>query len=349
MSSFAHHRFVRHFGWLLLVALSLFGTTPAVAQPKKDTGTSNLLRIAEKLFLEGMRLAQQRRFEDALAKFRASYRIVPSAKEPKNERIRGTLHLLIGRTYHRMKRWTLARDHYRLYLGMMQQDRRRPKVLAWLKEIRPNLMATLRLSSTPSGRCVVTFPGGKWEGTPPASIKVESGKVSIRCSAEMYKAKSMHIAIAPKESKDALFELEKLPAPPPPPQDLRWVGAVIGGLGLAALASGGVLGGLALADQDNALSAAQNAQNGDDTFNAWRTHREGEQKAFVANIMFISGGVLAVTGVILYFVLIPRPPAFKSNKSGQGNGKSRIRLRQDSTRNEFSSFVLFDSASPSAP
>lgn len=292
----------------LVWSLVCLAVTPAFAQSGRTSSkdTSNLLKIAEKLFLEGTQLAQKGKYEAALAKFRASYRIVPTAKAPKNERIRGTLHLLIGRTYHRMKQWMKARDHYRNYMRTMPNDSRRPKVKGWIRELQPHLITTLKLTVTPQGECVVKHPGGVWKGAAPASVSVEAGAVQVSCRAQMYKPGRLSFSLPPKRVTIKQLELQPLPKLPPPPADNRWVGIVIGAVGLAAIATGGVLGGVAVSERETAIKLRDEATTGTDSTNAWQTFEGAQQKAMLANVMYAAGGGLAITGVILYFVLMPR-------------------------------------------
>lgn len=292
--------------YLYICLCGLFFLAPSWSYAKKkasDSGVQNLLKIAEKLYVEGIRLAQQKKFEEALAKFRASYRIVPPANEAKNNHIRGILHLLIGRTYHRMKQWSKARDHYRKYLKILRKDARRAKVKRWLHQLYPHLSAHLNVQMQPTGSCSVLHPRASWKGKVPARIQVESGRITLECSSPGYKMERRQIQIRPKQNYTLKFKLLPLPKPPP---DLRWVAFSIGGLGVAMVATGAVLGGLALMHQNEAFQVLDGATDGHESGNAWDLYRNGQQKAGAANVLYASGGGVVLTSILLYFVFRPK-------------------------------------------
>jgi tetratricopeptide (TPR) repeat protein len=96
---------------------------------------------------------------------------------------------------------------------------------------------------------------------------------------------------------------ETPPVPPTPPEEpvdaLNVSGWVLFGTGAAVLIAGGVLGGLALGEQ-NAAEEAGSLADQQDHFD------RGETEALTADILFGTGGALAVTGVILLIVRAAR-------------------------------------------
>jgi len=289
----------------------------AHAQKKKDKVPDLIFKDAYRLFSEGRVLVRQKRYSEAVSKFQASYRVLNSEK-PSHQIVRNALHLYIGRTFHLMKKYTKARDNYRQYLSLVKKGKRREKVEGWLASIAPHLSATVDLKSTPSAECEVKHPGGVWKGSSPAKIKVEAGEIKIRCEKEKYAPQRANLQITPHTSSTQNFILVLIPPkrikpkiPVEAPKANRsWIGLVVAGAGVAALIGGGVVGFLASNDsQESAKQREALLQKGNMTIEDTRTIKELDQqaqnKAFIANILYASGGGLAITGIILYLVLRP--------------------------------------------
>lgn len=133
------------------------------------------------------------------------------------------------------------------------------------------------------------------------------------------------------ESDEPQDQLE--PAEPPPPVDdgaakkrkaMRGAGFGLLGVGAAALIAGGVVGGLAQADNNNAGSAATPNESQD-------LLDSSQTKALAADVMFGVGGALVLTGVILVAVGFKKPKtservAFTPTFGPRGAGAS-LRLR----------------------
>ncbi|MCA9681371.1 MAG: hypothetical protein KC457_04180 [Myxococcales bacterium] len=107
-------------------------------------------------------------------------------------------------------------------------------------------------------------------------------------------------------------EVEEKPVEPPPPavdtegerksKTLRGAGFALAGIGVAALIGGGVAGGLAQSDNNDAA----NAESIDDR----RTLLDSSKnKAVAADVLFGVGGALLVTGVVLVVVGFKKKPA----------------------------------------
>ena len=128
-------------------------------------------------------------------------------------------------------------------------------------------------------------------------------------------------------------EDEKPVEPPPEPVDdgsekkrksIRGAGFAMLGIGAAALIGGGVVGGLAQAD-NNAAGEAATPDEGRNLLEASQT------KALTADVLFGVGGALVLTGVILVAVGLKKPKtgervAFTPTFGPQGAGAT-LRLR----------------------
>lgn len=93
------------------------------------------------------------------------------------------------------------------------------------------------------------------------------------------------------------------PPPPPEPNHRRRTGFVVGGIGVAGLAVGGILGLVARSDWKSADCPANRCKTAADQSSA----ESAKSKATASTVGFIAGGVLAAAGITL--VLISPDPA----------------------------------------
>lgn len=125
------------------------------------------------------------------------------------------------------------------------------------------------------------------------------------------------------------------PPPPPPPavavetpsptdasasgssRPLRTVGLVAGGVGVAGLVAGGVVGGLALGKWHTSESECESATQCSNHAQSVSDHSSATSLATVSTALLIVGGVALATGVTLFFVApkkegaaAPPPSAF---------------------------------------
>lgn len=110
------------------------------------------------------------------------------------------------------------------------------------------------------------------------------------------------------------------PAIPPRTRKIRIAGYVLLGVGAAALAGGGVFGGLALRQShDLENTAGYDARHG--------LIDAGQTNAAVADGLFIGGGVLALTGLVMVLSTVrPRVEAdVSARRSGPGPGRALTR------------------------
>ncbi|MCB9638904.1 MAG: hypothetical protein H6728_09180 [Myxococcales bacterium] len=284
--------------------------------------SSGLLKEAERLWREGLVLARQRNYTEALTKFLASRRLIP-AQEKKNNVARALLSYYIGRTYHIMKKALPARDNYRSYLRLAPKGKHRKRILVWLKQLYPEIRARLLLDTVPPALCRIKHPGGEHTAQTPISQEVEAGALYIQCTKKDYLPEEMRITLTPQQEQNLRLALRPKPkprkiAPPPKPVEQRWIGYLVGGIGLAALAAGGGFGVSAmLLDQEahtnRDLRSAESSRLALDQYN------QAQSNATIANILYVTGGVLAVTGVIIVIAVWPRA----AKKPAQGPNPSK--------------------------
>tara|TARA_B100001989_G_scaffold252823_1_gene236418 strand:+ start:558 stop:1496 length:939 start_codon:yes stop_codon:yes gene_type:complete len=270
---------------------------------KTTEAPPSLLKEAERLWKEGVTIARNKQYQKALSKFWASYRLVPNTS--KYAKLRGVIHFFIGRTYHKIKKWLPARDHYRAYVKLQPKGRYRKNTERWLKIIFPHIKATITLQTTPTqANCTLTHPGGTWNGSPKQPITIEAGNIEVKCEADGYYPTKQSTKIKANASKRVALTLKAKPKIRYTP-DVRWIGWSIGGAGVVAASIGGVFGGMA-ANERASADAYRREQSALGSENYLKTGMQAERMAMTANILFITGGALVATGVILHFVLAPR-------------------------------------------
>ncbi len=294
-----------------LLASGSFAQSPQPPRSDSDIMSSGLLKEAERLWREGLVLARERKYPEALTKFLASRRLIP-AQEQKNDVARALLSYYIGRTYHILNKPLPARDNYRGYLRIAPTGKHQAQIQLWLKQLYPQIRAKLALDTVPSARCRIEHPAGVHEAQTPIEQEVEAGSLFIRCLKQDFLPEEMRLTLAPQQEQNLRLALRPKPkpriAPPPPkPLELRWVAYLLGGVGLAALATAGGFGVSAmLLDQDAQNSREQRTPAASRL--AIDQHNQAQSNATLANAFYITGGVLTLAGVIVAVVVWPRTP-----------------------------------------
>ncbi len=312
-------------------AMYPFGATGGISFAATNVDDP-LLKEAERLFLEGQTLARKARYQEALAKFLASYRIVPSKTTSRHQKIRSTLLFLIGRTYQLQKQFADAGLYYRKYLKVGKRKRFRTLARRFLKKLWPYLKATLQIQAAEAQSaeglsCNLQEPRGSFVVSVPETKEVEAGEIVVSCSRAGFLSFRRKLNLAAGQTQTLLVKLSPVPSqrPTPPtaqgPRDLRWVAFLVGGLGLATVGVGGVFGGLSVAARssgEEAILQAEQSGLATDTRKVLAADQEAQQHATTANVMFAVGGGVAIVGVILYFVLSPRKPSPRTQSRSSG-------------------------------
>jgi hypothetical protein len=124
-----------------------------------------------------------------------------------------------------------------------------------------------------------------------------------------------------EKSRHEAITLAPPPPPPPPPVvvatpapgadtgttgasrgPLRPVGLVLGGVGVAGLIAGGVMGGLAISKWNASQSACGSPSQCPDHAQSVSDHDSATSLATVSTVMFVAGGVALAAGATLYLV-----------------------------------------------
>lgn len=304
-----------------------------------ESSDDPLLKEAERLFIEGRQLARRGEYSRAVAKFLASYRIVPSRKEARYQKIRSTLLFFIGRSYQLQKQNRQAGTYYRRFLQTSPEPKTRQLALDWLKEMWPSLRAVVVLTGADGIQCSVTEPRGTRDITLPTRIEVEAGMVRLVCRADGFQEKTLQFQVEPQSEPQQ--EVVLLPKPTvvtpvtPTPRNLQWIGWVVFGTGVVVAGVGGIFGGMSSAARSSGESAIEQAEKTKDvafTRQALQAEQQAQQHATTANVMFGVGGGVAILGIILYFVLKPRTTSVPLSKhSPRAAVRMNRRMHSDET------------------
>ena len=306
----------RYLSFVVIFIFScLFLVIPTFAQG--DSSGTTLLVEAERLWKEGVLLAKKQRYQQALIKFRASLRLVPNEK--KYAKLRGAVEFFVGYTYHKLKQWLQARDHYRVYLNLQPKGRYVGSTQKWLKEIYPKIWMSIQLLNAQKAHCVAKHPAGIWKGVAPHKFKGEAGKLTLVCSRKGFYPYRQTFVIKRQEERKIKFILKAKPKALPPKlsPDRRWFGLIVGGLGIATIGIGGFWGMSANSLQAKAIDIREKkSQNASE--DALNFRSQAEQDATLANIFYVTGAILTATGAVLYLTLgskvIPTPLSSEHSK-----------------------------------
>ena len=185
------------------------------------------------------------------------------------------------------------------------------KLLAELEVKIPIVKVTVK---GPTGKANVTVDGVEVDAS--GAIPVDPGVHNVGASAPGFKAmeKEMKLAEGARQSVELALEPD---APPPPKEERtgsRVPGIIVTGVGGAALAIGGVFGGLAF----SATSAAKSQCSG----NLCPPSAESDisrSKLFgnVSTGMLVAGGAVAVAGVVLTILAPGGKKKDEAPKSGR--------------------------------
>lgn len=299
-------------GRLAAVGFTVAAVLVASAASAQTTGA------AETLFREGIGLAQDGKYQEAVEKLEASFALDPA---------RGTL-LALAMAEERSNRLSGALAHYQDLLALAAKAGDQPRIekartaIMALDARVPRLTlvptpplpsdAEVRLDGHTLPRAAINLP-----------IPVDPGKHLVQARTPDGASFQQEVATVEGEIRRVDIRLVRAKAEPAaattpvalgtdqrdqvPRADasLRTAGFVTAGIGLTAIAVGGVFWALAGNDYDEAKNACPNGACSPDTMN---TVDDGESKERWANIGFVAGGIGVAAGVTMLILSSQQEP-----------------------------------------
>jgi hypothetical protein len=318
----------------ILIICSLALGVPGISRAEPTDAEKRA--AAQALFDAARRLTAQDKFAEACPKFLESYRLDPAI---------GTKFYLAD-CYEHIGRLASAWTYYleviedahrenakdRAKFATQRADALKPRVPRLVVKRSAAARSVSGLSVQRDG---LPVGEGMWD-TP---VPVDLGGHDVHVTAPGKKPLDLHVDVK-QEGAEVVVEipgLEAVPAPPPtsdtseqppppPPPEVsptqRNAGFAVGGIGIAALAVGAGLGGLALSKK-NASNANGNCNSADMcTPTGLQLRSDGIHAASGSTALFAIGGVALVVGV----VLVATAPS--SNKPTSDNAPTaRLSLR----------------------
>lgn len=282
-------------GWLvvamtvaLLPALNVEAQDPAQEPPQEDP--PNVVQAREHLS-RGTALLDQENYDAALVEFMRAYDLV--GEHP----ARPLILFNIARAHERLFRYDLALEYYARFLDEAAPDAPQRAEVEGAIRVLEGLLGTLEIESNVEAEIWVD---DRHVGSAPGSVRIPGGMHVVLLRAQGYQESRQQVQIAARETKELTFTLSELAA------EYRGITPAFfwsaTGLAAAAALAGGAMGIAALArrgDVDAQLAdpvlrhdggALEAAQSDIDTF------------ALVADVLFGTAGVFAVTAVVLAFL-----------------------------------------------
>jgi tetratricopeptide (TPR) repeat protein len=213
----------------------------------------------QRIYVEGMRFFQHDRYEEAAVQFELAYRLLERSLKKDPTN----------------KRYLSGLQRLRYFLGVcFYKQKQYKKVRDFLAHYLEN------------------------EGGVPKSSRQKR-------AAEMLADAEKQIALQerdkPPQKRADPVPIPQPPYTPPPPRAWRPIPFVVAGLGLAALLAGGIVGGLSLdqvQQRDQAHLKLLETNDPSSTAVA-RLHHQAANMALTSNILYIAGGTITITGIIL--------------------------------------------------
>lgn len=322
-------RWLRAFANVLLVSgITLGGAAPALAEEARPSE-------AQLLFSNGVELLQRTppNYQDAYNQFLLAYE-----KSGRSWKVLGNL----GLCALNLERDGEAIDYYRRYLNEGGDDideAERASIERELLLVQGNLTEVTVSANVGEAKLTVRREGS----TAPAQsyrLKGEPLRLGLRAGSHTLTAESdgkkvaWEAVLEPGQAQSHAFDFNEKPATTAQPLSaaepesgglgsLQVAGVVTGGVGVAALVGGIVVGVLSQGKADSAREGCVDLADGR------RACPEASQSEFdsassmatVANVLFIGGGVLAATGLTLVLVGGDDAPGSTADK-----GAARLKI-----------------------
>lgn len=279
---------MKRWGWFV-VALAVALSPMRKAEAQEDD-PPHVVQAREHLS-RGTTLLDQQNYDAALVEFMRAYELV--GEHP----ARPLILFNIARAHERLFRYDLALEFYERFLQEAAPDAPRRGEVEGAIRVLEGLLGTLEIRSNVEAEIWVD---DRHVGSAPGSVRIPGGMHVVLLRAPGYQESRQQVQIAARETKELTFELAELAA------EYRGISPVFfwsavgltaasalagGGMGIAALSRrGDVDGQLAdpvLRHDGGALEAAR---------------RDIDNFALIADVLFGTAGVFAVTAVVLAFL-----------------------------------------------
>jgi hypothetical protein len=272
----------------------VFTVGVASASPASDKAA------AQKLLTQGNQLTGDGDYLAALEKFRAAYRLFPSPK----------ILLNMATTLRQLGRNVEAAEVYETYLADPGADPARVALarrsLVEIDAVLGKITIQVNLPDAKlhlDGKELTTFKNGDTLRVDPGdhTIVADGGGFPTAVATVHVKqglALPVALRLAPREKQTVFVE--------GPQRTIAWV---VGGVGLAGLAAGGVAGALAIAKNNAAASHCGPSSAGkpevcDST--GFSLGNTAKTSATVSTVALAAGGAALATGVVIYLT-VPKP------------------------------------------
>lgn len=261
---------------------------------------------AIQLFEEGRKLMGEGKYKEACPKLAESARMTPAV---------GT-HLNLAKCYEALGKTASAWTNYKqaVFLGKKLNDDRVPLAEQKATELEPKLMKLqIKMASGDvPGLTIHQDDQDVGKGAIDTPIPADPGDHVIEATAPGFSVWSTHVTVG-KEGQVVIVNIPALiPKPdaggkPGGPSPLRPVAFAVGGVGVAGLVLGGVMGGLAMSAKNDLKTLCPS--NKCTTQAAQDAHASANTKALVSTVGMAVGGAALVTGVVLFVVSRPSSSA----------------------------------------
>jgi tetratricopeptide (TPR) repeat protein len=239
----------------------------------------------------GTALLDQENYDAALVEFMRAYDLV--GEHP----ARPLILFNIARAHERLFRYDQALEYYARFLQEAAPDApQRGEVQGTMRALE-GLLATVQVTSNVPAQIWVD---DREVGASPGSVRIPGGSHVVVLRAQGYQDSRQQIQVAARETRALTFELGELAA------EYRGISSVFfwGATGLAAAAAlaGGAMGIVALTRRGDVDAQLMDPVLRHDGGSLEAARAEIETYALVADVLFGTAGVFAITAVVLAFL-----------------------------------------------
>lgn len=277
--------------------------TPAASSESDRATREELLEAAQAFVNQASQLYRQADYEGALSQLRQAAPLAEEANDPSLANIRFN----IARCLEQLKRWPEAMTAYEAYNALPDEAHRKERAWAAVQGLKAKVYGTVSVSCFPAG-ARIDIPGVTTQGAqtcPWQSDEVRPGNYVVSVRNPGYDDFSREVIVVAGQAIHVEASLKAQPVSAPqaavgqvapvdePVNVWPWVTV---GVGVAALAAGGVFHGLAVSDRGAAEDLPPTPER-DDVIESFEGRRT------LAFALYGAGGAISAAGVVLYFLM----------------------------------------------